>query len=348
MPTTPWSVKQAVLFSQIDQSLSSKSWTILLGKKGTCKAELIDAYLKTQKLALYVNLENFDLVPETFALGLISKLHHNNFPDLPSLQQAPKSAKLAEILAILQNELQKIAPDQQLMLTTSFKYLNQYASEKGQRMLVCFSEIQELLKLNNYKRINDIVLLLTALQLPSLKILGTSSTPTPVRRAFSTASFVFADSLTEQEWKTWMQQSKIPFAATSYALTSGIPRYLSIVLSSRQEGESFDAAFSRQLADPHSLLHQTAKYHLDYYLDLARGQGLLLSIMRALSFSPNLRLTELARKIYRPAPITKSLVERLMEVDLLIKDNNRYRIADPVFAALLTIPTPEEVTFHHA
>ena len=38
----------------------------------------------------------------------------------------------------------------------------------------------------------------------------------------------------------------------------------------------------------------------------------------------------MARKIYRSSPVTKSLLERLVEVDMVVKNGNTYKITDPV------------------
>ena len=65
-------------------------------------------------------------------------------------------------------------------------------------------------------------------------------------------------------------------------------------------------------------------------LNRARGESLLKIILKAVSQNTPQRLTEISRLIYRSAPVTKSLLERLIEVDLLVKSGNTFDFANPV------------------
>ncbi|MFQ5475105.1 MAG: hypothetical protein ACE5DM_04680, partial [Candidatus Nanoarchaeia archaeon] len=60
------------------------------------------------------------------------------------------------------------------------------------------------------------------------------------------------------------------------------------------------------------------------------GATLLKNILKVLSRNPPMRLTHIAKKIYRSSPVTKSLLERLMEVDLVKKDEKLFTFISPV------------------
>ena len=52
------------------------------------------------------------------------------------------------------------------------------------------------------------------------------------------------------------------------------------------------------------------------------------SILWVLSIEKGLRLSDLARRIYRAAPVTKALAERLLEVELVERKDGKYQIPD--------------------
>ena len=74
----------------------------------------------------------------------------------------------------------------------------------------------------------------------------------------------------------------------------------------------------------------------DYYYNRARGQTLLKTILKVVA-NDELRLTEIAKKIYRSAPVTKSILERLMEVDIIHKKDNKFYFADNVLRLWLKL-----------
>jgi hypothetical protein len=68
---------------------------------------------------------------------------------------------------------------------------------------------------------------------------------------------------------------------------------------------------------------------LNYYYNRARGQTLLKAILKIVA-NEELRLTDIAKKVYRSAPVTKSVLERMVQADLIVKKGNKFVFSDPV------------------
>ena len=54
------------------------------------------------------------------------------------------------------------------------------------------------------------------------------------------------------------------------------------------------------------------------------------TVVKILAFLREPRLTEISRRIYRSAPVTKSLLERMMQADILVKRDNKYAFSEPI------------------
>ena len=96
-----------------------------------------------------------------------------------------------------------------------------------------------------------------------------------------------------------------------------------------KETGDVEKALSSFFKDKNSLVYSHLEKSLDNALNRARGQALLKTILNVLSCSEPLTLSEIARKIYRSAPVTKSLLERLIKVDLVVKKDSKFMFSDP-------------------
>ena len=71
-----------------------------------------------------------------------------------------------------------------------------------------------------------------------------------------------------------------------------------------------------------------------YYLtNLKKEDGGALNLYASENKSP----TEISKKIYRSAPVTKSLLERMMQVDLIVKVDNKYNFSNPILKQWLKL-----------
>ena len=69
---------------------------------------------------------------------------------------------------------------------------------------------------------------------------------------------------------------------------------------------------------------------LNYHLGRTRGQVLSKIILKVIASEKELRLSDIARKIYRSAPVTKSLLERLISADIIYRKDSRFYFHDPI------------------
>ena len=60
-------------------------------------------------------------------------------------------------------------------------------------------------------------------------------------------------------------------------------------------------------------------------------------ILKVIASENELRLSDIARKIYRSAPVTKSLLERLISADIIYKKDNRFFFHDPILRAWMRL-----------
>jgi hypothetical protein len=115
-----------------------------------------------------------------------------------------------------------------------------------------------------------------------------------------------------------------------FALTNGIPMYVVAVCERYKEYKDIDKAFVVEILSKQGAVYNALKFNLQESLGRARGQTLLFSIVKVLASNKPLRLTDISSKIYRSGTVTKSLVDRLVKVDLVSKNERLFTISDPV------------------
>ncbi|RMF06555.1 hypothetical protein D6764_01960, partial [Candidatus Woesearchaeota archaeon] len=79
--------------------------------------------------------------------------------------------------------------------------------------------------------------------------------------------------------------------------------------------------------NPDSATFQFFSAWVNDALSKARGATLQKAILQVIAKNGSLRLSEIARQIYRPAPVTKAMLERLMLTDIIVKEDNQFRFA---------------------
>lgn len=61
------------------------------------------------------------------------------------------------------------------------------------------------------------------------------------------------------------------------------------------------------------------------------------TVIKVMAFMKDARLTEISRKIYRTAPVTKSLLERIMQVGMISKVENKYQFSNAILKQWLRL-----------
>jgi len=219
-------------------------------------------------LSLFLDLEHFPLSPELFSITLLAELRN----------VAPIKDKAN--IGFIENELEKIKPDQKAILERAFALLDIVAKEQGKELQLHLDNVERLFDLENFRGIR-VMPYLSALK--QTKVAGTSNYPSFCREKLKGFSFE--------------------------------------TLAHRTAGREKLAAYSEE--------GLVCRLHLERSLGRARGQTLLAALLPIIS-GQAATLTELSRKMFRSAPVTKSLLQRLMDVDLIERRDRKFYIKDPL------------------
>ncbi|MFC1800667.1 hypothetical protein ACFLYT_01285 [Nanoarchaeota archaeon] len=112
--------------------------------------------------------------------------------------------------------------------------------------------------------------------------------------------------------------------------TSGLPLYVNAVKERMKAKFTLREAFLIETLFKGGVVYNACRYKLDSSLGRARGKALLFSILKILCKSNGLRLNEISKLLYRSSAVTKNLLERLISVDLVVKEGNLYSFSDSV------------------
>ena len=114
-----------------------------------------------------------------------------------------------------------------------------------------------------------------------------------------------------------------------WALSQGHPLITILISKKYNEIKDVKKSFLIELLQKNNSIYNYCSDSLDYYYNRARGQTLLKIILKVIA-NEELRLSEIAKRIYRSAPVTKSIIERLMDVDVIYKKDNKFYFSDNV------------------
>ena len=124
-----------------------------------------------------------------------------------------------------------------------------------------------------------------------------------------------------------------------HELTGGHPFYiyaaalrLTGLVATVEAMTSQDAerAFILEVLSRNGQIYNYCRYLYDISLSRARGYGILKAILQALAEEEGLTLSEVARRVRKGAPSTRSYLRALQEVDLVIEESGEYFYRDPV------------------
>jgi hypothetical protein len=329
-----------VLF-RVEAALRRSNICILGGGRRVGKTrvarELLENHAK-DSVCVYVDANRISLTPENFSIEFIgSVLWASQGKSLEgiapfSIEHLLKKEKelhqdAIEHINAVHNELQKIKPDQRLLLTNSFAFPDAIAKQHKKQMLIAIDNAEQLLELQNFDAVRDIAEFFK--EGSAKHVLVTSSSP-EMAAAFPQAEQVavgllgqkHAEDLLREEWPG--VDKKI--AGELYDLSKGHPLVLS-VLAKKTGGKNASKVFYSELLKADGELHRHCAEAIEYALSRARGQTLPKVILKVVA-NEELRLSEIARKIYRSAPVTKSLLERLIAVGLLKKEGKVFLFSD--------------------
>ena len=318
----------------------------LLGSRKSGKTSIVNEHIKNVKdvVSVYIDLEKISLNPENFSIEFIGNVlfyflkkplnEYKNFLLLEHLlkiqNQIPKSA--FSLIKTVENELLKIKPDQRLLVESAFKFAETLGKENNKKFLIVLDNFENLLDLNNFSQIKDVLSIIN-FDAENVNYIVTSSAIKQSLALLKKFECYEIKNLDKNEVieliKKTIEKVEQKTIDEIFALSNGHP-FATILISKRyNETKDVKKAFLIELLQKNNSIYNHCNDSLNYYYNRARGQTLLKTILKVVA-NEELRLSEIAKRIYRSAPVTKSILERLMEVDIIYKKDNKFYFADNV------------------
>ena len=340
------------LVSQTNSLKKSQHKNIaIFGYKGIGKTTLLKEFLRQSKSKeisqAILNLNNLSLSPESFSVEFIVNVFAQ-FSERDSLWVSKSlsadglleikkevSKHSANIIDKIINELEKIKPNQQLILENAFEFAQALAEENEKKAIICIENFDRILDLSSFEKIQDVFSAINLSQKDVLYVV-TSSATYQFKPILSKQNFEFIQlaNLSKEETRLLVEKTagrvSSEVADKIYSLTLGYPAYVHAIAESYKETKDVKRAFILETVFKSGRIYSLSEQIILDSLSRARGKTLLNVILNVLSHHEKLRLTDIAKKIFRSAPVTKSLLSRLIEVDIITKSDNLYSINDPV------------------
>ncbi|MBI2658328.1 hypothetical protein HYX08_06580 [Candidatus Woesearchaeota archaeon] len=318
----------------------------LLGPRKTGKTSIVKEHIKNAKdiVAVYIDLERISLNPENFSIEFIGNVIFNflkrplsqykNFlllENLVKLGEEIKSKNAFSLVKSVENELLKIKPDQKLLVENAFRFAEILGRDANKKFLIVLDNFENLLDLNNFSQIKDVLSIIN-FEDANVNYLVTSSAVKESLALLKNFECYEIKNLDKKEAFELIESviGKNPRASEEiFELSNGHPLVAWLVAKKYNETKDAKKAFLIELLQKNSPLYNFCSDSLSYYYNRARGQTLLKTILKVVA-NEELRLSEIARRIYRSAPVTKSVLERLMDVDVIYKKDNKFCFSDNV------------------
>ena len=325
----------------------------LLGSRKSGKTSIVKEHLKNAKgiVPIYIDLEKISLNPENFSIEFIGNIifHYLKKPLseykktswlehlLKTQSQVGKNA--FSLIKTIENELLKIKPDQRLLVESAFRFAETWGKETNKKFLIVLDNFENLLDLNNFSQIKDILSIIN-FDSENVSYIATSSAIKQSLASLKKFECYEIKNLEKSEAaeliKSIIEKAEQKTIDEIFALSNGHP-FVTILISKKyNETKDVKKAFLIELLQKNKGIYNYCNDSLNYYYNRARGQTLLKIILKVIA-NEELRLSEIAKRIYRSAPVTKSILERLMEVDIIYKKDNKFYFSDNVLRLWLKL-----------
>ncbi len=315
-----------------------KSNIALIGKRYIGKTTIIKNYMRVLEqqdvVAAYFDFEKASITPEDFSVAFISSLCSYFFKkpvgtrieDLMEIRsELPKKAQ--KTIELVYNELQKIKPDHKLLLELGFNFSEQL----GKKVVLFLDEFWHVLDFENFSQIKDFFSFFNELKFENTMFVVSGSAVELMKKICSGFEQHLVEGLDRQKVKELVEKIvKVGDKEVDaiFRLSQGIPIYAYALALGYAKYKNVKKAFISQTLVKTGIIHNACESILVNSLSRARGRGLLKSILKVLASEQGLRLSEVSRMIYRSAPVTKNLLTRLIDVDLISKEDSLFSITD--------------------
>ncbi len=330
-----------------------------LGPRKSGKTTLVKEHIINLNniVPVYIDLERISLNPENFSIEFIGNVvfhflrknfyEYKNLLKLENLLKVEnelKSKNAYSFIKTIESELLKIKPDQKLLVQTAFGFADALGKDNNKKFLVILDNFENLLDLNNFSQIKDIISIVN-FDNENVTYIVTSSAIKESLSLLKKFECFEIKNLDKKEIfdlvKNFFNKNEANLEKISeeiFSLTKGHPYVTLLILNSlaKDKNASIKRAFLLELLQKNNSIYNYCNDSLNYYYNRARGQTLLKTILKVVA-NEELRLSEIARRIYRSAPVTKSILERLMDVDIIYKKDNKFYFADNVLRLWLKL-----------
>ena len=318
----------------MERTAASKRNTLLIGPPKTGKTMVL-----TQLDGIYIDFAKLSMSPERFAVEFIGEIafasvkreDKTRWLDIAFLfENRSLFGKAATIIEQVHNELQKIKPDQRQLLEWAFSFPNLL----GKKMVLLIDNFDEILGMNNYDQIKNVVLAFFSYSLPNVRFILTGLPL--LEKSFSASSFMVERiGLLDKEDIRRIAERILGKVSNDvvqdiFTLSQGYPFFAAAIALRYKETKDVKKAFLWEVTSKEGLVFNACKFELYTALGNARSQTLMKTILKVISREKTIRLSELSRKIYRSAPVTQSLLLRLLEAHLVSKKDTRFFFTNPI------------------
>ena len=325
----------------------------LLGSRKCGKTLIVKEHLKNAKdvVPVYIDFEKISLNPENFSVEFVGNIifHFLKRPlsefkkyllleNLIKTENELKSKNSFSLIKAIENELLKIKPDQRALVDTAFKFSETLAKENNKKFLIVLDNFENIFDLNNFSQIKDVLSLLN-LDAENVSYIATSSA---IKQSLASLKRFECYEIKNLERKESIELSESIIGKNDKAseeifkLSWGHPLINILISNKYNEVKDVKKSFLIELLQKDNSIYDYCSDSLNYYYNRARGQTLLKTILKAVA-NEELRLSDIAKRIYRSAPVTKSILERLMEVDVIYKKDNKFYFTDNVLRVWLKL-----------
>lgn len=320
----------------------------------------------------YMDLPRLALTPEGFAVQYVGYLLYwmlgdfrqrvESFFDAPAQLAAAgqMGAAFAEHVVRLHQELQKEKPDQHLLLELAFNTPEVYAQASGRRVMLILDEFPEILALDNYPQIHDVLALFRAvLQAQSrvVYVVAGSMIGLMERIFLDSTSPLFVhfqletigpfgredcDALARKRFSMLADPVPGEVLAAVYQVTRGHPFYIYAtamrvienvsLLHKPMSPATVQEAFTLETLGSTGRIYNLCRYVLEQSLQGVRGETMPQAVLQVLAQEPaGMTLTEIAARLKRPSGAIRQVLTWLANVDLVEqREDKTYGYRDPV------------------
>ena len=325
----------------------------LLGPRKCGKTAIVKEHLKSARdlNTVYIDFEKISLNPENFSVEFIGNVafHFLKKPlseyrkflaieHLAKISNELKSKDASSVIKIVESELLKIKPDQRLLVESAFRFVDALSKEVNKKFLIALDNFENILDLNNFSKIKDVLSIIN-LESENVSYIAASSAVKESLASLKKFECYEIKNLEKTEAFKLIEEiigNNEKIAEEIFSISNGHP-LATISISKRfNEVKNVKKAFLIELLQKNNSLYNYCSDSLNFYYNRARGQTLLMAILKIVA-NEELRLSDIAKRVYRSAPVAKSILERLMDVDVICRKGNKFCFSDKTLGLWLKL-----------